>query len=168
MISIVAYLPVPTISRDENSLPPRTRFVSAMTLSPRTISPPRPPPAPAPPPPPPPPPPPSPPRPAPARGGRPRPPPGGGRPPVSSSSPCSLRWDYPGQVRGVPGRTRFSGIPPTTTPLGVYHLVDSARGEPGAMSGPPTRPKSPRARPPRPRGSPAIRGRRPPGRGQAR
>src|SRR6266513_3707080 len=29
---------------------------------------------------------------------------------------CSLRWDYPDQVRGVPGRTRFSGIlPPRRT-----------------------------------------------------
>src|SRR5215813_7028323 len=28
------------------------------------------------------------------------------------SSPCSLRWNYPDQVRGVPGRTRFSGILP--------------------------------------------------------
>src|SRR3990172_2797356 len=34
MISIVAYLPVPTISRDENSLPPRTRFVSLMLAAP--------------------------------------------------------------------------------------------------------------------------------------
>ncbi len=28
------------------------------------------------------------------------------------STPCSLRWNYPDQVRGVPGRTRFSGILP--------------------------------------------------------
>src|SRR2546426_4303506 len=34
MISIDPYLPVPTIRRDENSLPPRTRFVSVMALSP--------------------------------------------------------------------------------------------------------------------------------------
>src|SRR5215510_658851 len=32
MTSIEAYLPVPTISRDENSLPPRTRFVSHIPL----------------------------------------------------------------------------------------------------------------------------------------
>src|SRR5262249_5055580 len=29
-----------------------------------------------------------------------------------SFPPCSLRWHYPVQVRGVPGRTRFSGILP--------------------------------------------------------
>src|SRR5438093_2620770 len=29
-----AYFPVPTMSREENSLPPRTRFVSFMPLSP--------------------------------------------------------------------------------------------------------------------------------------
>src|SRR5436309_10551684 len=34
MTSIDAYLPVPTIRRDENSLPPMTRFVSLMALSP--------------------------------------------------------------------------------------------------------------------------------------
>ena len=32
--SIEAYLPVPTISRDVNSLPPSTRFVSYMPLPP--------------------------------------------------------------------------------------------------------------------------------------
>src|SRR5512132_1401615 len=32
MTSIDAYLPVPTMSRDVNSLPPRTRFVSYMPL----------------------------------------------------------------------------------------------------------------------------------------
>src|SRR5436190_11480092 len=32
MTSIVEYLPVPTISRDVNSLPPRTRFVSYIPL----------------------------------------------------------------------------------------------------------------------------------------
>src|SRR5215475_9435639 len=32
MTSIEEYLPVPTISRDVNSLPPRTRFVSYMPL----------------------------------------------------------------------------------------------------------------------------------------
>src|SRR5690349_21550005 len=32
-------------------------------------------------------------------------------------SPCSLRWNYPVQVRGVPGRTRFSGnLPPRRQP----------------------------------------------------
>src|SRR5213078_1802938 len=34
MISIDEYLPVPTIRREENSLPPRTRFVSFMALPP--------------------------------------------------------------------------------------------------------------------------------------
>src|SRR5690242_10796118 len=34
MTSIDAYFPVPTISRDENSLPPMTRFVSLMARPP--------------------------------------------------------------------------------------------------------------------------------------
>src|SRR5262245_32066521 len=33
---------------------------------------------------------------------------------------CSLRWDYPDQVRGVPGRTRFSGILPPRRTREVY------------------------------------------------
>src|SRR2546425_1456049 len=32
--------------------------------------------------------------------------------PLQSLPSCPLRWDYPDQVRGVPGRTRFSGILP--------------------------------------------------------
>src|SRR5262249_13657496 len=37
-----------------------------------------------------------------------------------SGSPCSLRWNYPGQVRGVPGRTRFSGFLPPRRLAEVY------------------------------------------------
>src|SRR5215470_11622382 len=145
MTSIDAYFPVPTISRDENSLPPMTRFVSLMarpplrypppigltistrspsrstvasyalfgvtsrftatavywrltlrcTSSPSTFSP--------------------------SATSRSLPlttifinktaaSPRRVRP--FHRSPCSLRWHYPVQVRGVPGRTRFSGILP--------------------------------------------------------
>src|SRR5262245_65696152 len=34
----------------------------------------------------------------------------------------SLRWNYPEQVRGVPGRTRFSGDLPPRRRFGVYTL----------------------------------------------
>src|SRR3990172_4533879 len=142
MTSMDAYLPVPTIRRDENSLPPRTRFVSRISLSPthrthdfhpvpfaqerrgvgalrrhlavhgdRRVLAPH----------------------AEVREERLHAHALGdllllavhrdlhkqnGRPPASGAaahfrrSPCSLRWDYPEQVRGVPGRTRFSGILP--------------------------------------------------------
>src|SRR5262249_57342676 len=36
--------------------------------------------------------------------------------------PCSLRRHYPDQVRGVPGRTRFSGILPPRRRGEVYTL----------------------------------------------
>src|SRR5262245_26672628 len=39
MTSRDAYLPVPTIRRDENSLPPMTRFVSLMALTSLPLSP---------------------------------------------------------------------------------------------------------------------------------
>src|SRR5262249_46409820 len=51
-----------------------------------------------------------------------------------SRAPCSLRWDYPDQVRGVPGRTRFSGILPPrrrseyTTDAHLEPERESARG----------------------------------------
>src|SRR5262245_58670362 len=38
MMSIDEYFPVPTISRDENSLPPMTRFVSLMVRPPLTAA----------------------------------------------------------------------------------------------------------------------------------
>src|SRR6267142_3954622 len=150
MTSIEEYLPVPTISRDENSLPPRTRFVSYIRL------------------------------PSPhgahnldlvafrqrhrrvrrlgrdlavdgdrrvlaldveqgeqALDGEPgldihrlavdvdlhrhkRPLPSSRVRPRSLPPPCSLRRHYPDQVRGVPGRTRFSGILPPRRRGGVY------------------------------------------------
>src|SRR5436309_10057083 len=42
--------------------------------------------------------------------------------PLESLPSCSLRWDYPDQVRGVPGRTRFSGFLPPRRQGEVYHL----------------------------------------------
>src|SRR2546425_5018511 len=157
MTSIDAYLPVPTIRRDENSLPPMTRFVSLMALSPthrsddlalvpfpelhRRI----------------------------LAFGRPLAVDRDGREPAVDtedveetvhrdarlhhhriavdhdlhkhkrprpftgaaarlSASCSLRWNYPDQVRGVPGRTRFSGILPPRRQGGVYHRAGGAPG----------------------------------------
>src|SRR6266581_4029991 len=41
----------------------------------------------------------------------------------------SLRWNYPVQVRGVPGRTRFSGILPPRRQGGVYHRAGGTRAQ---------------------------------------
>src|SRR3989442_744588 len=50
-------------------------------------------------------------------------------------SPCSLRWDYPDQVRGVPGRTRFSGILPPRRQGGVYHRGLDPHLDDGGVAG---------------------------------
>src|SRR6266436_1736224 len=44
---------------------------------------------------------------------------------------CSLRWDYPDQVRGVPGRTRFSGILPPRRTSEVYSGSRAPSTRPG-------------------------------------
>src|SRR5207302_10945800 len=52
-----------------------------------------------------------------------------------SLTPCSLRWNYPVQVRGVPGRTRFSGNLPPRRQGGVYHRgVKPARAAQASVS----------------------------------
>ena len=43
-------------------------------------------------------------------------------------APCSLRRHYPEQVRGVPGRTRFSGILPPRRQGRVYQRGIAAAG----------------------------------------
>src|SRR5215475_2662649 len=161
MTSIDAYFPVPTISRDENSLPPMTRFVSLMARPPLRYPPPigltistR----------------------SPSRSTvasyalfgvtsrftatavywrltlRCTSSPSTFSPSATSRSlplttifinktaasprrvrplslpPCSLRWHYPVQVRGVPGRTRFSGILPPRRQAGVYHREKRGAG----------------------------------------
>ena len=73
--------------------------------------------------------------------------------PSPTPPPCSLRWHYPDQVRGVPGRTRFSGILPPRRTLQVYtgSQLKTLRRARDMVSAPR---RSPSPRP----GSPATRG----------